>query len=88
MERDHTDQQSELPEQCRVSTEGPVAVVNQPEMCVGIDGLEGSGHAHDAIPVQLAIAYLEARGHTAAVAYLKGITPPRHTAVYPGSARR
>jgi transketolase C-terminal domain/subunit/transketolase N-terminal domain/subunit len=68
-----------------VMTEGPVAVVNQRKMCVGIDGLEGSEHGHDVIPLQLAIPYLEARGHTEAVAYLKGIQQPKHTAIYLGS---
>ena len=52
-----------------VMTAGPVAVVNQRPMCVGIDGLEGSEHGHEVIPLDLAIPYLEARGHTGAVAY-------------------
>jgi transketolase C-terminal domain/subunit/transketolase N-terminal domain/subunit len=68
-----------------VMTAGPVAVVNQRTMCVGIAGLEGSEHGHDVIPLDLAIPYLEARGHTGAVAYLKGIQPPTHVMVHRGS---
>ena len=34
-----------------VSTHGPVAVVSKRKMAVGIKGLEGSPHAHDAIKV-------------------------------------
>lgn len=34
-----------------VSTPGPAAVISQRKMAVGIKGLEGSPHAHDAIKV-------------------------------------
>ena len=53
-----------------VTTPGPVAVIIKRSMCVGIKGLEGSNHGHDAISVDRAIQYLEARGHKAALATL------------------
>ena len=50
-----------------INTDGPVAVINYRPMCPGIAGLEGSNHGHDVISVKLAVQYLEARGHHAAV---------------------
>jgi hypothetical protein len=35
-------------------------------MSVGIEGIEGSTHGHDVIPVDAAIKYLEAKGHSEA----------------------
>ncbi|KOP24702.1 transketolase [Hapalosiphon sp. MRB220] len=60
-----------------VTTDGPIAVVNKRKMAVGIDGIEGSTHGHDVIPVDKAIAYLEKHGQTAAVEYLKSIQKPK-----------
>ncbi|WP_315788580.1 transketolase C-terminal domain-containing protein [Fischerella sp. JS2] len=60
-----------------VTTDGPIAVVNKRKMAVGIDGIEGSTHGHDVIPVDKAIAYLEKHGQTAAVEYLKNIQKPK-----------
>jgi transketolase C-terminal domain/subunit len=54
-------------------------------MCPGIEGLEGSNHGHDVISVDLAIKYLESRGHTAAVEYLKNIQKPKQTYTFIGS---
>jgi transketolase len=71
-----------------VRTPGPVAVINKRPMCVGIDGLEGSEHGHDAISVELASKYLDARGHHAAVAYLRGIEPPKQTVTWRGSGNQ
>jgi len=74
---------------CRaVSSEGPVAVINKRPMAVGIEGLEGSTHGHDVIPVDLAIAYLEQRGRDAAATYLKGIVKPSNPATFLGSGQR
>lgn len=70
-----------------VATDGPVAVVNKRPMAVGIEGLEGSTHGHDVIPVALAIAYLEQRGQDAAAAYLKAIEKPVNPTIYLGSSR-
>ncbi|MBW4581560.1 MAG: transketolase [Tildeniella nuda ZEHNDER 1965/U140] len=61
-----------------ISTPGPIAVVNKRPMSVGIEGLEGSTHGHDVISVKLAIAYLEKRGLTAAVDFLKAIETPKN----------
>lgn len=61
-----------------MNTPGPVAVINKRPMCVGIEGLEGSTHGHDVISVEKAIAYLEKRGHTDAVAVLKDIKTPKN----------
>ncbi|MFB2772139.1 transketolase C-terminal domain-containing protein [Pelatocladus sp. BLCC-F211] len=60
-----------------VTTDGPIALVNKRKMAVGIDGIEGSTHGHDVIPVDKAIAYLEKHGQTAAVEYLKSIQKPK-----------
>lgn len=38
---------------------------------------EGTSHGHDAIAPAKGIPYLEARGHTAAAAYIKSIKPPK-----------
>ncbi len=71
-----------------VTTDGPVAVINWRRMCVGIEGLEGSPHGHDVIPVDLAIAYLEKRGQDAAAQYLKGIPKLKNPNTYLGSGSK
>ncbi|MBE9178930.1 transketolase [Oculatella sp. LEGE 06141] len=68
-----------------VTTDGPVALINKRKMCVGIEGLEGSTHGHDVISVEVAIAYLQSRGQTAAVDYLKSIKKPKPDYAYIGS---
>ncbi|WP_013322051.1 transketolase C-terminal domain-containing protein [Gloeothece verrucosa] len=68
-----------------VTSVGPVAVINKRKMCVGIEGLEGSTHGHDVISVKLALAYLEKRGLTDAVDYLKSIQAPKQTYKFIGS---
>src|SRR4030066_1027857 len=60
---------------------GPVAVVNRRAMAPGIEGLEGTTKAHDAIPVELAIKYLEKRGYTEAAAMLKNAKKQKSTTV-------
>jgi transketolase len=69
-----------------VNTDGPVAVINKRPMCVGIEGLEGSEHGHDVISFDLAIKYLETRGKTAEVEYLKNIEKPKQTYTFLGSS--
>jgi transketolase len=69
-----------------VTTPGPIAVVNQRPMCVGIEGLEGSNHGHDVISVDLALKYLEGRGLRAAVDFLKNIEKPKQTDSFMGSS--
>ncbi|NJR61971.1 MAG: transketolase [Cyanobacteria bacterium CRU_2_1] len=68
-----------------VNTPGPIAVINKRPMCPGIEGLEGSNHGHDVISVDLAIKYLEAHGHAAAVDFLKTIQKPKQTYTFIGS---
>uniref|UniRef100_B8HK66 Transketolase domain protein n=1 Tax=Cyanothece sp. (strain PCC 7425 / ATCC 29141) TaxID=395961 RepID=B8HK66_CYAP4 len=69
-----------------VNTPGPIAVINKRPMCPGIEGLEGSTHGHDVISVKLALQYLEARGHSAAVEHLKSIQPAKQTYTFLGSS--
>ncbi|MFN6471799.1 MAG: transketolase C-terminal domain-containing protein [Nostoc sp. SerVER01] len=71
-----------------VNTPGPIAIVNKRPMCPGIAGLEGSTHGHDVISVQLAIQYLESRGQTAAVEYIKSIQKPKQTYTFLGSSEK
>ena len=70
-----------------ITTPGPIAVVNYRPMSVGIEGIEGSTHGHDVIPVKAAIAYLEKRGLTSAVEYLKGIKPTGNPYNFVGSGK-
>jgi transketolase len=67
-----------------INTPGPVAIINKRPMCVGIEGLEGSNHGHDVISVEGAVRYLEARGHSAAVAHLKSIQKPKQDYTFLG----
>ncbi len=66
---------------------GPIAIINKRPMAPGIEGLEGSSKGHDVIPVGLALAYLDAKGHTEAIAYLKGVTKASSSKTYLGSSR-
>ncbi|UBF29743.1 transketolase [Kovacikia minuta CCNUW1] len=68
-----------------INTPGPIAVVNKRPMAVGIEGLEGSTHGHDVISVKLAVAYLEKRGLTDAVEFLKAIKAPKNDYTFIGS---
>lgn len=65
---------------------GPVAIVNKRPMSVGIEGIEGSTHGHDVIPVDAALTYLEAKGYTDAVTVLKGVEKPKNTYKFLGSS--
>jgi len=67
-----------------VATPGAIAVINKRPMCPGIEGLEGSTHGHDVIPLKLALQYLESRGHQAAVDYLNNIEKPKNTYTFLG----
>ncbi|MEM9905804.1 MAG: transketolase C-terminal domain-containing protein [Cyanobacteria bacterium P01_D01_bin.44] len=71
-----------------IDTPGPVAVINKRPMCPGIEGLEGSNHGHDVISVDLALKYLEQRGHSAAVDFLKGIEKPKQGYTFMGSSEK
>jgi transketolase C-terminal domain/subunit len=72
---------------CRaLGTQGPVALVNKRKMAPGVPGIEGSIKGHDVVKVQTAIDYLTARGHEAAVAYLKTVEKPKRPSGFLGSS--
>jgi transketolase C-terminal domain/subunit/transketolase N-terminal domain/subunit len=71
-----------------LSTQGPVALINKRKMAPGVPGLEGSTKGHDVVKVATAIEYLTARGHTAAVEYLKGVVKPKHGLTFLGSSKK
>ena len=71
-----------------VTINGPVAVINKRPMTPGIVGVEGTPLGHDALSPELAIAYLETRGHTSAVNYLKKVIPLTHTYSFTGSSSK
>ncbi|QQE13931.1 transketolase [Planctomycetota bacterium] len=68
-----------------VNTPGPVALINKRPMAPKIKGLENSPKGHDVISVALALEYLEAKGHTAAVEFLKSIDKLKDSSTYRGS---
>lgn len=68
-----------------VTTPGPIALVNKRKMAVGIEGIEGSNHGHDVIPVKNAIPYLEKRGLADAVNFLKNVQYPKQDYTFLGS---
>ncbi len=66
--------------------DGPVVLVNNREMAVGVAGIEGLPKGHDVIPVDLAISYLEERGYDDAVAMLKETSKSSVSETYLGSS--
>lgn len=76
---------------CRIhqalTTEGPVAVINKRPMAVGVAGIEGSPKGHDVIAVDLAVAYLRARGLEAAATMLETYPKSKSETVYLGSTK-
>lgn len=69
-----------------VTTPGPRAVIIKRKMAVGIEGLEGSPNGHDVIKTSLALTYLEQRGCSGAVEYLKGVVKAPSGPSYRGSS--
>lgn len=69
-----------------LTTPGPVALVNERKMAPGVPGIEGSSKGHDCIKASTAIEYLDARGHAAAVAYLRALAKPARPTKFRGSA--
>jgi transketolase len=67
------------------SIKGPYAVIVKRKMAAGIEGLEGTHQGHDAIKVNLAIPYLEKRGHTKAIEFLKTVKGDKNTYQFKGS---
>ena len=67
-----------------------VAVVAKRKMAPGVDGIEGSPHGHDVVPVPKAIAYLKKRGYDQDGEVTKlfdGIRPSPDPYLYIGSTR-
>ena len=64
----------------------PHAVVIKRKMAPGITGAEGSPHAHEVLKLEVAIGYLEARGHAAAVALLRAAKGDKSPLVFEGSS--
>lgn len=61
-------------------------VIVKRKMCPGIEGLEGSNHGHDVIPVKTAIKYLTSRGYPSTVsAILQNIKPTSISYIHMGS---
>lgn len=73
---------------CRAfSSTAPHALVIKRRMAVGIDGVEGDIHAHDALKGDVAIAYLQKRGgYDDAIAMLKDAKPGKSPLTYRGSS--
>ncbi|MFO8237376.1 MAG: transketolase C-terminal domain-containing protein [Prochlorococcaceae cyanobacterium] len=71
-----------------ILSDGPVALINRRPMAVGIAGIEGSTHGHDVIPVDKAVAYLEARGRQEAADCLGAIAKPENPTGRRGSGER
>lgn len=63
---------------------GPVALVNKRKMAPGLTGLEGTSKAHDVVKTSIAIEYLKARGHDAAVSYLQGLSAGKRPTSFRG----
>ena len=69
-----------------LSIQGPVAVVIKRVMAPKVAGIEGLPKGHDVIPVALAVDYLTAKGHAAAVALLQQKPATSAKTVYRGSS--
>lgn len=63
----------------------PHALVIKRPMAPGIEGAEGSPHAHEVLKTEVAVAYLEKRGHSSAAAMLKAAKPEKSPLTYVGS---
>lgn len=64
----------------------PHAVVVKRPMAPKIAGAEGSPHAHEVLKTEVAVKYLESRGHTAAVEMLKAGKGDKSPLTFEGSS--
>jgi transketolase len=64
----------------------PRALVIMRKMAPGIEGAEGHAHAHEVLKPEVAIKYLEQRGHTKAVEILKAAKGDKNPSTYKGSS--
>jgi transketolase len=73
---------------CRMfSDENPHALVIKRPMAPGIEGVEGSPEAHEALKADVAIRYLQKRGgYAAAIEMLKAAKPDKSPLKYRGSS--
>lgn len=72
---------------CRAFSDSrPHALIIKRPMAPGIEGAEGSPNAHEVLKAEVAIAYLEARGHDKAVELLKAAKPDKSPLRYKGSS--
>lgn len=65
---------------------GPAALISKRKMCPGIKGLEGECHGHDVIPVNTACEYLQEKGYSDAVSFLKSLKPDASPLKFVGSS--
>lgn len=71
-----------------IQHDGPAALIAKRVMCPGIEGLEGTSHGHDVIPVDKAIKYLKDREYGDNVAkILQSLTPSASPYLYTGSTK-
>jgi transketolase len=68
------------------SSPHPHALVIKRRMAPGIVGAEGSPHAHEVVKAEVAIRYLEGRGHDAAIEVLRAAKPDKSPLSYEGSS--
>jgi len=68
------------------SNDRPHGLVIKREMAPGIEGAEGSPHAHEVLKVDVAVKYLEKRGHAQAIEMLKAGKPDKSPLTYKGSS--
>lgn len=71
-----------------LSIPGPVALVNQRPMAPGIVGVEGTPKGHDALETDLAIAYLQKRGHSQAIDMLRNAKANKKGYTFVGSGSK
>lgn len=69
-----------------ITTPGPVALINRRKMAPGVKGIEGKPKGHDAIKIDVAIAYLKKRGLSDAIATLKSISKQKSSVSFLGSS--
>ena len=73
--------------QSAMNSAGPVALVNQRKMAIGVPGIEGLPKGHDVIPVDMAIEYLKARDRQEAARMLTASVKKAEPSVYLGSTK-
>src|SRR3954454_21556500 len=64
----------------------PHGLVIKRKMAPGIEGAEGSPHAHEVLKTEVAVKYLESRGHAKAAEMLKAAKPDKSPLQYKGSS--